>query len=125
MAIGAMTTFTRNAQRHEKSEVSTPPTYGPSAPAPPAIAPHTANATPRSRPWKVAEMIDNVAGSMAAAPRPSSSDSPRKSCVAECDMEANSEPRPKRVAPIRKRRRRPKMSPRRPKLISSEANTSE
>jgi hypothetical protein len=76
-----------------------PPTHGPRAPAPPATAPHTANATPRSRPRKVAEMIESVAGSMAAAPMPSSNDSPMNSWPTDCDSEASSDPMANRVAP--------------------------
>ena len=98
---------------------------GPSAPAPPATEPHTANATPRSRPWKVAERIDSVAGSIIAAPIPSISDSPMKSCTTDCESDAISEPTANSVAPMKNILRRPTMSPRRPKLMSSDANTSE
>ncbi len=42
-----------------------------------------------------------------------------------CDSEAISEPTANSVAPMKNSLRRPKMSPSRPKLISSEANTSE
>ncbi len=102
-----------------------PPIHGPSAPAPPATDPQTAKATPRSRPWKVAEMIDSVAGSIIAAPMPSISDSPMKSCTTDCDSDAISEPTANSDAPMKNSLRRPTMSPRRPKLMRSDANTSE
>ncbi len=102
-----------------------PPTYGPSAPAPPATAPHTANAMPRSRPRNVAEMIDSVAGSIMAAPMPSRNDSPAKSCSGDCDTDAMNEPTANSVAPAKKSFRRPMMSPNRPKLINSDAKISE
>ena len=105
--------------------MSTPPIHGPSAPAPPATDPHTANATPRSRPRKVADRIDSVAGSIIAAPMPSSSDSPMKSWTTDCDSEARSEPMPNKPAPAKNSLRRPMTSPNRPKLMSSDANTSE
>ncbi len=70
-------------------------------------------------------MIDSVAGSIIAAPTPSSSDSPMNSWTTFCDSEAISEPTANSVAPMKNSLRRPMMSPSRPKLISSEANTSE
>ena len=66
-----------------------------------------------------------MAGSIIAAPTPSSSDSPMNSCTTEWDIDAISEPTANRPAPAKKSFRRPKMSPSRPKLISREANTSE
>src|SRR5689334_8210452 len=102
-----------------------PPMNGPNAPAPPAMAPHTANATPRSRPRNVADRIDNVAGSIIAAPTPSISDSPTKSWTTDCDSDAMSEPTANSDAPMKNIFLRPTMSPSRPKLMSSDAKTSE
>jgi hypothetical protein len=48
-----------------------------------------------------------------------------KSWTTECEREATSEPTANMAAPAKNIRRRPMMSPSRPKLISSEANTSE
>ena len=66
----------------------------------------------------------SVAGSIAAAPMPSSTDSPMKSCTTDWDSDAISEPTANRPAPMKNMRRRPMMSPIRPKLMSSDANTS-
>ena len=66
-----------------------------------------------------------MAGSIIAAPIPSISDSPMKSCTTDCESDAMSDPIANSDAPTKKSLRRPMMSPRRPKLISNDANTSE
>lgn len=69
--------------------------------------------------------MDSVAGSIMAAPMPSSSDSPMNSCRTECDSSLIREPTANIAAPAKNSLRRPMMSPSRPKLMSNEANTSE
>ena len=58
------------AQFHENSVVSQPPSSGPTATIPPIVEPHTANAMPRSLPWKVALTIERVVGRTMAPPIP-------------------------------------------------------
>ena len=58
------------AQRHSKSVASQPPRTGPIATIPPMVAPQTANAIPRSLPWKFAFTKDKVVGSTMAPPIP-------------------------------------------------------
>ena len=43
--------FTKKIHRQPRCWVSSPPAIGPAAAAAPLTAPHTPNATPRSRPW--------------------------------------------------------------------------
>ena len=66
-----------------------------------------------------------MAGSIIAAPMPSISDSPMKSCTTDCDSDAINEPTANSDAPMKNILRRPTMSPSRPKLINSDAKTSE
>ena len=58
------------AQRQEKSVANQPPKTGPTATMPPIVAPQTAKAIPRSRPWKFAFTKDRVVGSTIAPPTP-------------------------------------------------------
>ena len=59
-----------NAQRQSKSVASQPPRTGPTATIPPMVEPQTANAIPRSLPWKVAFTNERVVGSTIAPPTP-------------------------------------------------------
>ncbi len=77
------------------------------ATASPAVAPHAANATARSRPWKVVDRIASVAGSISDAPQPSITASPITSTGTEPASEASSEPPAKMAAPTMNVRRGP------------------
>ena len=59
-----------NAHRQEYEVVSQPPNSGPSAAVPPIVDPQMANATPRSRPRKLALISDSEVGRMSAPPTP-------------------------------------------------------
>ncbi len=110
------------AHRHENEVVSQPPSSGPTAAIPPIVDPHTANAMPRSRPWKVAFSSDRVLGSIIAPPTPCTSRermsrSPVGASAAATDEPANS------TTPISSSRRRPMRSASDPNSSSSEAKT--
>ena len=102
MASGATITLIRNDHRQEKSVVNHPPITGPKAAATPAVAPQAAKAVARSRPVKAPDRIDNVVGIINEAPIPSMIASPAMSSPTEVDIEASSDPTPKRAAPIMK-----------------------
>lgn len=115
-------TLMPNAQRHEKSVVSHPPSSGPTAAMPPIVDPHTANAMPRSRPRNVAFSSERVLGSIIAPPTPCTSRarisrSPLGAKAAATDDREN------RATPMRRSRRRPNRSARLPNRSRSEAKT--
>src|ERR1700730_4931855 len=106
--------FTNIVQRHDSDWVSTPPSNRPSAPAPPPIAPQTANALPRS-PGSVNVVVssDNAAGASSAANTPCSAraaKSTSKLCAAPPIADATANP----IAPPTNVRLRPNRSPSRP-----------
>src|SRR5450631_3788221 len=107
IATGAMMTLIRNAHRHEYSVVRKPPTTGPNAAAAPAVAPHTANAGPRSGPLNVVDRIASVAGSISEAPILSMIASPAIRLPTDHETDASSEPAPNSEAPMMKIRRCP------------------
>ncbi len=111
-----------NAHRHEKAVVSHPPSRGPTAAIPPIVEPHTAKAIPRSRPRKVALMIDSVVGRIIEPPTPWM----RRARMSSPPLGASAaaiEASPKMTTPSSMRRRRPKRSARLPNTRSSEAKT--
>ncbi len=104
--------------------VSTPPRNGPTAAMPPMVEPQMANAIARSRPRNRLLTVDRVAGRIIAPPMPCRN-RPRISIALLCAVAATRLARTNHTAPIRNRRRRPRMSAIRPSVISSAANTSE
>src|SRR5581483_6063403 len=107
IASGAMITLIPNDHRHDTSVVRNPPTSGPRPAADPAIAPHAANAAARSRPWKLVDSSDSVAGSIIEAPMPSITASPRMRLPTFHERAASSEPVAKIPAPMMNMRRLP------------------
>lgn len=110
------------AQRHENAVVSHPPSRGPTAAMPPMVDPQTAKAMPRSRPRKVALMIERVVGRIIAPPTPCT----RHDAMSSPPVGARAaaiEARAKMPTPISMRRRRPKRSASEPKTSRNEANT--
>src|SRR5665213_452074 len=67
MPIG---TLTKKIDRHPKPLVSAPPMRGPTATAPPTVAPHAAIAVPRSRPWNSCPINARPVANNAAPPMP-------------------------------------------------------
>ncbi len=99
-------TLSQNAQRHETSVVSHPPTSGPTAAIPPMVEPQTANAIARSRPANTAFNVDSVAGRIMAAPTPWTSRAPI-STLADPAAPATTLATTKTAIPTAKSRRRP------------------
>ena len=79
----------------------------------PEDAAQTPNAVPRSRGWKVTEMMDRVAGSISAAPSPWARRAPIRAPGLWASPAANDETA-NRVVPARSTRRRPNRSAERP-----------
>ena len=111
------------AQRQENSVVSQPPSSGPTAAMPPMVEPHTANAMPRSRPRKVALMIESVVGRIIAPPTPCASRA-RMRMPPSGALAASTEDAANTITPTTMTLRRPKRSARLPKTSSRAANTS-
>src|ERR1700736_3660941 len=103
--------FTNIVQRHDSDWVSTPPSSRPIAPPPPPIAPHTANALPRSSgSVNVVVRSDSAAGANSAANTPCSAraaTSTLKLCAAPPTAEATANA----IAPPTYVRLRPNGSP--------------
>ncbi len=107
--------------RHDTSSVSQPPSSGPTARAIADTPAQMPIALPRSPAGNALVMIERVPGIISAAPTPwrareatSQPSVGAKPAVAEA--------RAKMVTPVRKTKRRPKMSPRRPPVTSRTAN---
>ena len=117
-------TLIRNAHRHERSVVRTPPRKGPTAAIPPIVDPQIAKAIALSRPLKRLLTVDSVAGRIIAPPMPCRNlpkiSIPLLEAVAATRLATTNQ-----IVPVMNRRRRPYMSPTRPSVISSAANTSE
>ncbi len=70
MASRPMGRLRKKMASHPSPSVSTPPTSGPIATAPPSVAPHTPNAVPRSRPWKSCASRASEVANIIAPPAP-------------------------------------------------------
>jgi len=112
-------TFSRNTQR-QFSSVSTPPSSGPAAIARPVVAPNTANALPRSRPWKSCAIRAGATANMTAAPTPCT---PRatSSMIELGAAPQHSDAIVNTQSPTVQTRRRPRRSASEPAVSSSEA----
>ena len=122
-AIAATGTLIRKIDCQETFSTRKPPTTGPIARAI-ALAPaQVPIALPRSSGGNVFVMIESVAGIISAAPTPCIA-RPAMSHTSVCEKAMKRLERPKIATPIRKTRRRPKMSPRRPPVTSRTAKVS-
>ena len=117
-------TLIKNAQCHEKSVVSQPPTSGPIAAMPPIVAPHTAKAAARDLPTKTAFRIDSEEGRIIAAPTPCKARAPMM-VTGLPDIATSTLETTKTTRPITKISRLPNRSARRPATMSSDAKVSE
>ena len=62
--------MTKKIHSQPNAEVSTPPTSGPIATAPPIVAPQTPNAMPRSLPWNACAISASEVANIIAPPMP-------------------------------------------------------
>ena len=115
----------RNTEPHQKRSSSTPPTIGPTAAPPAAIALHKPMARVRSRATvKIERMMASVDGMMVAPPTPMSTRA-AMSHSADGAKAASAEARPKIAQPASSTRLRPRRSLRAPADTSKPASTSE
>ena len=91
---------------HDTCSTRNPPTIGPTASASAENAAQMPMAAPRSRPLKVAVMIESEPGSSSAAPSPCTNRNPTSSPVLP-DSPHISEPNVKTTRPSTKNRLRP------------------
>ncbi len=110
-------TLTRNTERQPEPATSaatrTPPRICPATMDSPAVAPYRLIARARRGPWVVAWMVASTCGSISAAAAPCATRAATRVHAVGAIPQA-SEVTPKAAMPIRKSRRRPAMSPRRP-----------
>ena len=102
---------------------SHPPSTGPTATMPPMVAPQTANAMPRSLPWKFAFTSESVVGSTIAPPKPWTT---LAAIISPADSvePAQTEATIKMKIPIKRSRLRPILSASEPHTKRVDANTS-
>ena len=110
------------AQRQLKSVANQPPRTGPTATIPPMVAPQTANAIPRSLPWKVAFNSDRVVGSTIAPPIPWITLA-RINALGVSATPAHTEAKMKIMIPMFRSLFRPNLSASEPQTKSNDANT--
>ena len=123
MASMPIGTLTRKMPRQLQSVVITPPSTGPSAVDTPVIAPHTPNATPRSRPRKLFPSSASEVANMIAPPTPW----PLRDKISISGFRASphsSEPTVKMTRPTWNSRFRPYRSASTPEVRSSVARVS-
>ncbi len=116
-------TLTKKIHSQPRPSVSTPPTRGPIATAPPIVAPQIPKAVARSGPWNSWAISARVVASIPAAPIPWTARK-RLSIVGSVASPQASEATVKIPKPIVKTRRRPIRSPSDPAVSSSEASVS-
>ena len=109
--------------RHETSSVRKPPSTGPIASASAETPAQVPIALPRSAAGKALVTIDSVAGIIRAPPIPWTTRLATRAVVSGA-RPAVADEIENRITPMRKVRRRPKMSPKRPPVASSTANAS-
>ncbi len=118
MPIG---TFTKKIHSHPSESVSTPPTSGPIATAPPIVAPQTPNAVARSRPVKAWARIASEVANSIAPPIPWTARASVSIVGVVARPQASDAPE-NRTRPITKTRRRPMMSATDPEISSRDAS---
>ena len=99
-----------------------PPRTGPRATIPPIVEPQTANAIPRSLPWKFALTRESVVGSTMEPPMPWAIRARIKE-LASFELPAQTEAATKMTIPITNSRRRPTLSASEPHIRRSAAKT--
>ena len=112
--------LTRKIPRQLQFVVITPPSTGPSAVDTPVIAPHTPNATPRSRPRKLFPSRASDVANMIAPPTPC----PLRDTISISGSWAkphSSDPSVKMISPMMNSRLRPYRSASTPEVSSSDA----
>ena len=114
----------RNAQCHDETVVSQPPTTGPTAAIPPIVEPQIANAIPRSLPLKRALTVESVAGRTIAPPTPCKNRAKIKVAPEEEKL-ANTLAIPNTIIPTTSSFLRPCRSPTLPNVIRRAAKTNE
>jgi hypothetical protein len=102
---------------HDTCSTSTPPSTGPIASASAETPAHVPIALPRSCGGNAFVMIERVAGIISAAPRPWTA-RPPMSHAEDCEKPMKALEAANSTTPMRKTRRRPKMSPSRPPVTS-------
>ena len=117
-------TLTKKIHSQPRFSVITPPISGPTATAPPTVAPQTPNAVARSLPWNSWPISANEVANMPAPPIPCR---PRQrfSSVGSSLIPHRNEAKVKIPKPIVNTRRRPSRSPRLPAVSRNEASISE
>ena len=112
--------FDQKTDRHDHDAMSAPAMIGPSAAPPIAPATHHPNAIDNARPENVERSAAIVAGTISAAPTPSTTRT-AISCSVDCESAEPAEPATKRASPSTRIRRRPKRSASAPPLTNSTA----
>ena len=117
-------TLTKKIHSQPRLSVIKPPISGPTATAPPTVAPQTPNAVARSLPWNSWPISASAVANMPAPPMPWR---PRQRfrTVGSLLIPHRNEAKVKTPKPIVKTRRRPSRSPRLPAVSRNEASISE
>ena len=117
-------TLTKKIHSQPRPSVSAPPTSGPTATAPPIVAPQAPIAVPRSRPWNSCAISASEVANIAAPPTPCSPRA-RLSSVASPEIPHRKEAKVKTANPMLKIRRRPIRSANEPAVSRKAARVSE
>ena len=123
IATTPMGTFTMKIQRQPMPLVINPPARGPTATAPPTVAPHAAIALPRAGPWKSCAIRARPVANIAAPPTPWRARD-QMSIVIDWAIPQNSDDAVKTKRPAMKTRLRPKRSEIEPQVRISAARLS-
>ncbi len=117
-------TLRKKIHSQPRLSVISPPTSGPTATAPPTVAPQTPNAVARSLPWNSWPIRASEVANIPAPPMPCSPRA-RLSRVGSLEMPQRNEAKVKIPKPIVKTRRRPSRSPSEPAVSRKAASISE
>ena len=124
IAVIPIGTLRKKIHSQPKFSVTMPPISGPTATAPPTVAPQTPNAVARSLPWNSWPIRASEVANMPAPPMPCSPRA-RLSRVGSLAMPQRNEAKVKMPKPIVKTRRRPSRSPSEPAVSRKAASISE
>ncbi len=116
-------TLTKKIHRHDRPEVSTPPSSGPMATARPVTAPQAPNAAPRSLPRKASASSASDTANMIAPPTPCKARESWSISVLTAKPHSTDAP-VNTTRPISHSRRRPYMSARLPAVSKNAASVS-
>jgi len=117
-------TLTKKIHSQPNASVKAPPTSGPTATAPPIVAPQAPIAVPRSRPWNSCAIRASEVANIAAPPIPWSPRARLRS-VAFPEMPQRKDARVKITKPAVKTRRRPIRSANEPAVSRKAASVNE